>query len=159
MKDAHQGRRIRFAVLGVSLVLCLATTGCGGNGSVSGKVSYKGEPLGGGSVLFVSTEGRGSASTEIGPDGQYSIDKIAAGPVKISVETKSAKPVKGPPRGAMPTPPAGAMPKDIDPSKYNQPSQPKGKYVAIPENYADPEKSGLTYTVTGGSQPHDIDLK
>jgi hypothetical protein len=157
MKDAHQGSRIRFAVLGVSLVLCLATTGCGGNGSVSGKVSYKGEPLGGGSVLFVSTEGRGSASTEIGLDGKYSLNKVPAGPVKIAVETASTKPAKAPP-GGMPTPPPGAMPKDV-PSMYNQASQPKGNYIWIPENYADPEKSGLTYTVTGGPQTHEIDLK
>jgi hypothetical protein len=108
-------------------------------------------------VLFVSTEGRGSASTEIGLDGKYSLNKVPAGPVKISVETKSAQPAKGPPGGAMPTPPN--MPKDVGPSMYNQAPQPKGKYVPIPENYADPEKSGLTYTVTGGPQPYDIDLK
>jgi hypothetical protein len=159
MNDAKRGSRCRFTVPMLCLLLCLAVTGCGSSGSVSGKVSYKGEPLGGGVVVFTSTEGKSSASAQIGPDGQYSIDKIPAGPVKISVETNSAKPAKAPPRGALPTPPAGAMPKDIDPSKYNQASQPKGKYVAIPENYADPEKSGLTYTVTSGPQTHEIDLK
>ncbi|HBI46107.1 MAG TPA: hypothetical protein DDY78_25115 [Planctomycetales bacterium] len=109
-------------------------------------------------VVFSSAEGKSSASAPIGPDGHYSIDNIPSGAVKISVETASAKPVKAPP-GGMPTPPPGAMPKDIGPSMYNQAPQPKGKYVAIPENYADPEKSGLTYTVTGGSQSYDIDLK
>jgi hypothetical protein len=79
--------------------------------------------------------------------------------VEIGVETKSAQPAKAPPRGAMPTPPPGAIPKDVGSSMYNQASQPKGKYVPIPENYADPEKSGLTYTVTGGPQTHEIDLK
>ena len=29
----------------------------------------------------------------------------------------------------------------------------------IPGMYADPESSGLTYTVTGGNQTHDIVLK
>jgi hypothetical protein len=35
----------------------------------------------------------------------------------------------------------------------------KEQYVPIPASYKDPEKSGLTYTVTGGTQTHDIELK
>jgi hypothetical protein len=33
------------------------------------------------------------------------------------------------------------------------------KGIKIPENYSDPQQSTLTYTVKGGSQKHDIDLK
>ena len=157
MNYAKRRSRFRFAVPACCLIACLTATGCGSSGSVSGKITYKGEPLGGGKVVFNSTEGKPSASASIEPDGHYSIDKIAAGAVKITVETKSAQPVKGPP-GGMPTPPPGAFPKDA-PSMYNPASQPKGKYVPIPENYADPEKSGLTYTVVAGAQPHDIELK
>jgi hypothetical protein len=166
MNDACQRSRARskrlhspltaWAAPWFCLVVALTLTGCGANGSVSGKVSYKGEPVGGGTVLFVP-QGQQSLSARINADGTYSIEKIAAGPVKISVETKTAQQVKGPPRG-MPTPPPGAIPKDA-PSIYNQPSQPQGKYVPIPENYADPDKSELTYTVIGGSQTHNIDLK
>jgi hypothetical protein len=32
-------------------------------------------------------------------------------------------------------------------------------YVKIPDEYSDPDKSGLTHKVTGGSQNKDIDLK
>jgi hypothetical protein len=33
------------------------------------------------------------------------------------------------------------------------------KGVKIPDNYADAQKSTLTYTVVGGEQTHNIDLK
>jgi hypothetical protein len=33
------------------------------------------------------------------------------------------------------------------------------RYVAIPEEYADKERSGLTYEVKGGKQVHNIELK
>jgi hypothetical protein len=156
MNVTRQRSRAWFAVPTICLILGLTATGCGSNGSVSGKVLYKGEPVGGGTVVFVP-QGQPSQSTRINADGTYMIDKIALGPVKIAVETKSAQPVMGPPHG-MPTPPPGAIPKD-SPSIYNSSSQPQGKYVPIHENYADPEKSGLTYTVTGGPQTHEIDLK
>ncbi|HTU18415.1 MAG TPA: hypothetical protein VMG10_10180, partial [Gemmataceae bacterium] len=33
------------------------------------------------------------------------------------------------------------------------------RYVPIPSQYADPDKSGLTYTVKPGKQPYDIKLQ
>ena len=157
MNDNRLGCGRRIAAPCLLALLCLAAGGCGGaTGSVSGKVTYKGEPLGGGQVLFYSV-GQATATSPIGPDGTYNIDKIAAGPVKIAVETASAKPAKRPP--GIPTPPPDAMIKDASTSPlYNPQGQSKGKYVPIPEEYGDAEKSGLTYTVTGGSQSHDIDL-
>lgn len=150
---------IRPALAGLALLVCVVATGCGGNGSVSGKVSYNGQALGGGTVIFYS-EGKGSAESQIGPDGSYSIDKIAAGPVKVAVETASAKPVAPDPRRpAMPTPPPDQTPKGADTSLYNASSAPKGKYVAIPETYGNPATSGLTYDVKAGSQQKDFDLK
>jgi hypothetical protein len=157
MNDNRLGRRVRFAVPGLLALLCLTATGCGSSGSVSGKVSFNGEALGGGTVVFTS-EGQGSATSQIGPDGSYKIDKIPVGPVKIAVETKSAQPAKRPP--GMPTPPADAMAKDASSSPlYNPQNQSKGKYVPIPEDLGDPNKSGQTLTVTGGSQTYNIELK
>jgi hypothetical protein len=156
MNDNRGGRGLRIAAPGLLVLLCLTAAGCGSYGSVSGKVTYKGEPLGAGTVLFYS-EGQATGNSQIGPDGTYKIDKIAAGPVKIAVETASAKPTKRPP--GMPTPPPEAMAKDGSSSPlYNPQNQSKGKYIPIPEDYGDPSKSGLTMTVTGGAQPHDIDL-
>jgi hypothetical protein len=36
---------------------------------------------------------------------------------------------------------------------------PEPKYVKIPETYADPDKSGLTYTVKSGKNVHDIEMQ
>ena len=51
----------------------------------------------------------------------------------------------------------------MDPSKMGggaeKPSTPTPKPSPIPKKYQDPEKSGLTYTVTKGSQEHDIKLE
>src|SRR5439155_2848316 len=90
MKGNRTGGRLRLAAA-LGMLVCLAATGCGSNGSVSGKLSYKGEPLGGGVVVF-TVEGQANASSEIGPDGSYHIDKIPVGTAKIAVDTSSAKP-------------------------------------------------------------------
>jgi hypothetical protein len=147
----HWGRSARA---GLALLACFAA-GCGGTGVVSGKVTYNNEPVGGGTVLLISTEGRGTGRSIIGPDGAYSVKDAPVGTVTITVETISVKPPRIVPD--MPKPPEGAIPKDA-PSIYgSKPSN--AKYVEIPERYSDPETSGLTFTVKSGSQPHDIDLK
>ena len=39
-----------------------------------------------------------------------------------------------------------------------KPTEITGTYVAIPTKYQDPKKTPLTYTVTSGKQPYDIEL-
>jgi hypothetical protein len=101
-------------------------------------------------------------------DGSYTIRNIAAGKVKITVETDSARPpldkadkaAKGPkgPRG-------GRVSQDFlkqNLEKMNpqmaDPERAK-RYVQIPPNYREPDKTNLSYEVKGGKQEHDIDLK
>jgi hypothetical protein len=149
-------RSLRRARWGLALLLMFGAAGCSSHGSVSGKVSHKGQALGGGTVIFFS-QGKESATSTISPDGSYTIAKIPIGPVKIAVETSSAKPASAP-KGMMP--PAGA---NVPPDAQNSPiyggQRPAGgKYVPIPENYADPDKSNLTYTVKSGAQSYNIDL-
>ena len=156
MNVTRRAGRFRPAAA-VCLLTCLAATGCGSQGSVSGKVSYKGEALGGGTVVFTS-EGRASDSSPIALDGTYHINKIPTGPVKVAVETKSARPIAADPRRPnMPTPPPDQMPAGGT-SAYGTPGAPTGKYVWIPDDYGDPAKSGLTYDVKPGSQTKDFDL-
>ena len=81
----------------LSLLIVLAGTvllaGCSRPvGSVSGKVSYLTKPLKGGSVTFISTEGRPSASTTINEDGTYTVSNLQAGSYKICVDTSLLKP-------------------------------------------------------------------
>jgi hypothetical protein len=152
----------RLAVPAGLVSLLTFAAGCSSQGSISGNVTYQNKPLTGGTVLFTSTQGRGTRTAQIGPDGSYSIDKMPAGPVKIAVETSSAQPVqmgfKGPPTSM--TPPAGAnLPPGADTSTVYGSTAKKAPVEKIPENFGDPDKSGLTYTVIGGPQTHNIDLK
>jgi hypothetical protein len=150
----------RLVPLGFLCLLVLAV-GCSSYASVKGKVTYQGKALTGGTVLFTSP-GKGSQTAIIGEDGSYSIDKIAAGPVKIAVETQSVQPpitgfTKGGPPKSM-EPPKGVTPPGAANPVYGSGGK-KRTAVKIPENYADPDKSGLTYTVKTGAQDHPIDLK
>jgi hypothetical protein len=128
--------------------------GCGGSSqsTVTGKVSYKGQPLKGGTVTIIPQSG-GIASTTIGEDGSYKIDKVPTGPAKVTVDTKSLRPAsKNQSFG-----PYAKAPKDIT-TPGNQQGDPS-RYVQIPDQYADPDSSDLTLTVKKGAQQFDIDLK
>lgn len=129
--------------------------GCGGSskGTVSGKVLYKGQPLKGGNVAILSKAGGGNLTSSIQEDGSYSISKVPRGPAVITVETRSIRPV---PQKALPGPYARASKDTLPPGLVVGDA---ARYVPIPEQYADPEKSGLSLDVKGGPQPHDIDLK
>jgi hypothetical protein len=152
-----------FCLGGVS-VLALWSAGCGAStGTVSGKVTYQGETLGGGSVLFVSP-GKKTVSAPIGPDGTYTIVGIPAGPVQIAVETKSAMPPDAKQQAGMaatrPTiPPDANLPPSAKEMYQNSTAAAAAKYVEIPEELGDPDKSNLTLTVTGGNQDYNIELK
>lgn len=135
---------------------CLAVfalVGCGSNtGSVSGKVTYKKKPFPGGTVTFLDSKQQ-VKTAPIEADGNYTIEGVAAGPVKISVS---------PP----PPPPKMPMGAKMDPAKMGAPAgaasaaPPTGaKPVSLPQRYQNPEESGLTYTVTKGKQEHNIELK
>jgi hypothetical protein len=140
--------------VGILFLPCGLLAGCGGSkGTVSGKVSYKDQPLKGGNVSIISKSG-GVMSSPIEEDGSYKISKVPPGPATITVETKSLRPVS---QKALPGPYAKA-PKDALPPNLTSQGDAK-RYVPIPEQYADPEKSGLSLDVKSGSQTHNIDLK
>jgi hypothetical protein len=142
------------------LLLSLVSMGCGSSGTVSGKVTYLGEDLGGGTVLFVSP-GKKTERATIAPDGSYTIANIPAGTVKIAVETASARPPdqEAMRRGIPQIPPDADLPPQAEKSMYkSSPENKGGKYVWIPNEYGDPEQSKLTLEVTGGNQHYDIKL-
>jgi hypothetical protein len=152
--------------------LALAPLGCGGTGTVTGKVTYNGEPLPSGTVIFWNADGKGTKEAEIQSDGTYKIDQMPAGPARVAVMTSPSAEAAGGGRGGPPgrgpsggpphsmVPPADKLPPGVDPGKMygNGKPEPK-KSVKIPTTYADPEKSGLKYTVTKGPQEWDIPLK
>jgi hypothetical protein len=129
----------RFVILTLALPLVAA---CGGRpmGEVSGTVTLDGQPLALGTITFFSQDGTVWRSNVL--DGAYRVAKVPVGPVKITVF-------------AHPSPIPAVMLDQIQPPPppaYRKP------YVPIPDRYQDPDKSGLTYTVTRGTQTHDVAL-
>jgi hypothetical protein len=162
------GRLVRTAA-GLGLVLLAA--GCSSRGTVTGKVVYQSKPLPGGKVVFIGP--KGAFTGAVGPDGSYQVANVPTGPVKIAVV--------GPPSpGEAANHPSlrlKKLPKNIDTEKVRKSlppevdekgmrqmmglpdAKPPAPRASIPTKYSDPEKSGLTCTVTGGPQTHDITLQ
>jgi hypothetical protein len=70
------------------LVLFLALIpGCGGStASISGEVTYNGEPVGDGYITFLPADGKTpTAGSEI-EHGHYAVDNIAPGPKQVKIE-------------------------------------------------------------------------
>ncbi len=145
----------RWRALG--LLLALAALGVGGcsppTATVSGTVKApNGEIVKGGSVVFYDADGK-TYRSEIAEDGTYKIEKVPPGKVTVTVDTSRLKAesqarVNPAPPGAQ-----GGGQKQPDPAEAAR------RYVAIPPGYADPQNSGLTYTVTAGAQTYDPPLK
>jgi hypothetical protein len=127
-------------------------SGCNNNphsadhAEVSGRVLFRGEPLPGGQVTFVTVKGGFAANGTIDENGDYQI-KAPVGDVQISVTNRMLQP-----RGGSNAP---AIPKKAE-AKEGSPR--KGRWVNIPSTYEDAHTSGLKYTVKPGPQTHDIEL-
>jgi hypothetical protein len=153
----NQAARFGLGVTG-AFCLCgiLLAGGCGGKGVVKGKVLYQGKPVRGGSVSFVLERG-GTMFSPIEEDGSYTIPGVPPGTAKITVETDSVRP------SVMQRDASGGPPEFM--KKYIQEKEPQAleqrskRYVRIPPQYSDPDKSNLSYVVNSGQQEHDIDLK
>jgi hypothetical protein len=144
-----QGCLVRRFVPAVLLVLlALALSGCGSRkGKVTGKVSYKGEAVPSGTVVFYGNSDAVS-SAPIGPDGTYQATEVPLGEVRVAVTT--------------PPPPD---PHDAERRNKSALLAEKNivfkeqKVVSVPRKYNLPGTSGISLTVSGGSQPFDISLK
>lgn len=130
----------RLAVCLASCLFLCGGSGCGpSRGSVSGKVTYKGNPVVWGTVTVVASDNMSYAG-QITSDGTYSIPNVPHGPVKFCVTSPNpaAKKLTAPPKHG------GADLPDPDPA---QALPPAGAWVLIPEKYADFQQSGLIGTV------------
>jgi hypothetical protein len=75
-----------FRLLPLALVLSLAG-GCGGGAaSVSGDVTYNGEPVGNGYITFMPADGKGQAAAAPIADGHFDVDNLAPGPKIVKIE-------------------------------------------------------------------------
>lgn len=155
----------RCFALAVGLALL---AGCGQSpATLTGKVTYKGAALKGGNVILIPDGSGETFSAQIQEDGTYKFEQLKSGKYKVCVETDSLKPQRqyGPkiPKNIKNEPPPGA---NIPAEAGYKMAPPAGavaaenarKYVPIPPDYADPEKTSLSLDVKGGSNTHDITL-
>jgi hypothetical protein len=109
-------------------------------------VKYQGVVVPSGKVMFYGP-GDQFATAAINENGTYEATDVPTGLVRITVVT-------GPGSAAMEK--AAKLMKNRfgkgNPYPTSVPS------VAIPAKYADPSKSGLQLTVTGGAQKYDINM-
>jgi hypothetical protein len=119
-------------------------------------VTYKGEPLAGGSVLIVDPAG-GFHQAIIEDDGSYSIPQVPVGDAKVAVTYTDPQvgdyireKVGG---GAVGSKSARAVRKEV-PRKLDE-----SKLKKIPEHYSDADKSGLKTAIQAGQNTYDIPLK
>jgi hypothetical protein len=154
--------------LGLLLVLAVAA-GCGpARGKVSGRVLLRGTPLPGGLVTFRPDDPRQSpVSAPVDEEGRYEA-VLPVGEVRVSIDNRSLLPRANLGAGltaGLPLPPelrknpggAGLGQAPTGPAEAGPPNPP-GRYVPIPDKYYDIERSGLTFTVSGGDQEHNFEL-
>jgi hypothetical protein len=136
------------------LLGCGEDDGIGQRYSVSGKVTYKGEPLKGGNVAFLpdGEGGSGRAASGVIKDGYYSMttststpgDGVLPGKYKVGINANYTDMSE-----------AAKQPGGI--YQGNRLAGPRIK--VIPEKYTNPATSGLTFEVKPTSSTFDIDLQ
>ena len=163
------GFRFRISYFGFLFVLLLVfAAGCGGRGTVSGQVLYKGKPVPGGWVTFRPVDGSANTvNARIDQNGHYEAT-LPTGEVKIAVDNRDLQPVPAEDGSGPALPPMFKLPAGLKPGPKTPPAavpsesaseKLPGDYVPIPEEYYTVESSHLTYTVKRGPQTHDIELK
>ncbi|MFG0262073.1 MAG: carboxypeptidase-like regulatory domain-containing protein [Novipirellula sp. JB048] len=120
------------------LALLAGLSGCGSaelpTGNVIGTVTHNGEALTAGSVILVNNETGLGASAEIESSGSFQMQSVRTGEYQVAIQSRTA-----------PTPEEMAEGAKASPS-------------TIPEQYRDPQTSGLSLSVSQGENKADIDI-
>jgi hypothetical protein len=138
-------------------ILTVALAGCAPRvGTVTGTVTFDGEKLQAGTVIFQGGGGSVIKTSPIAEDGTYKIEDFPVGPVLIAVVTRPAPLAMAGVDKNLPPPWPGMPPDDKAPRASVLPKV--GKYTAIPDRYYKPETSGLGCSVEAGTHTHDLPL-
>ncbi|MHB1422488.1 MAG: hypothetical protein ACYC3I_04695 [Gemmataceae bacterium] len=162
-------RMIRI-FLALSLVLTIAvggTVGCAGkskgSANVSGKITYNGKPVTGGSITFHRTleDAVGELGGSIAEQGTYTVTGLPSEEYIVTIDTeflnKTAPTVYG--QGG------NKRNKDEYEKKMREkmgkgpPEDKQGTYMKIPSKYSDKKTSTLRTTLIKGDNTYDVDLK
>jgi len=153
-----------LAVAGILSILGCSDDGLGKRYAVTGKVTYKGQPVKRGSVIFnpEKEEGRG-ASSDIAEDGTYSLttqtpgDGAFPGTYKVTIVSKSVDMEKVEAASKKLAEKAGVKATMPDPAMLAR--QSRVTKSEIPAKYASQDRSGLTREVKAESNTFDFALE
>jgi hypothetical protein len=154
----------------------LALSSCSGKAKVSGQITFNGKPLPAGRITFVGANGKASDPVDI-INGTYEVLNAPIGECKIKVETAYLLNMMGPMSGISGMPGGGMGMPDMSKFGNKMPEDKKGdmaknvtaemidmkdklgEYVVIiPNEYANPEKTTLTFHVKSGTNVHNVEL-
>jgi hypothetical protein len=136
------------------LTLILLAAGCSGSkatnsASISGKLSYKGDPIKAGVMQF-HTQEQGVYAATINPDGTYTATQLPIGTVVVTVETESINPNRKQTN-------YGRGKNQMKMSKAET-TPPTLEYLQIPPKYAQATTSGITIELKPGKNKQNLDL-
>jgi hypothetical protein len=122
----------------IAAVFLIAQIGCGQSSSISGKVTFDGDPVAKGSISFQPADGKGPSSGGEILNGNYAVDDIQPGTKVVQiVGVKQAQ----------------SVPRTSD-EVANQSNQPESSQL-IPANSSG---NNQEFTVTSGEQTKDFAL-
>jgi len=169
-------RKVQLGLFGTLAFVLVA--GCTGGrtqtlGKISGKVTYKGQPVKAGNVVFHS-DSEGNFSGPLLIDGTYEVADVPPGAMTVTIENEFLNPDKKAPaypgRG-MPGGQGGKAEKmdnqrmaaekaNMTPGGFGPMSREDmlARYVKLPAKYTDPKTSDLKITITAGRQSKDFEL-
>lgn len=148
--------RLRNQLLGdncvaaILLLTVFVATGCNAQkASVIGTVSYQGKPVTSGEVVFIDDAGHATMPAYVRPDGSYAIREASVGRKRVSF------------RNPKPSP----LPELDSPSSEQQDPELKlmagalATYTPTPDQYRDPDSSGISFDLVPGENVCNIDLQ
>ena len=150
-------KRIRFVAIGLCAIFLAASMGCSGGSKVEGVVKFKGEPVEGATVVFVTSDGKSVGQGTTDASGKYILansegkPSIPSGTYHVTV-TKGAGMA-----GHSGDPSQGAIIDTAEMAKMMK----AGKKGSIGKSVLPPQfgnKDSTTLKVTVPSQDYSLDL-
>ena len=153
---------LRPATQAASLFCCalavVSLPACGLEGSfgtVTGTIKHQGQVITRGLITFVGEKGEPKSCAII--EGKYESGPIPIGPYKIMIALNDL-PIPGAPPAKVGVVGEGLGPADGKAVPKTTPTPKVAKKLTLNTKYGDPDSSGLSMTVAGGSNTFDANL-